>query len=470
MITGESLPVRKQRGAEVVGGTINTTGGFVYRTTRVGEDTVLARIVRMVEQAQGSKLPIQALVDRVTLYFVPVVMVIAVVTFVVWMVFGPVPALSFAVVNAVAVMIIACPCAMGLATPTSIMVGIGKGAGMGLLFRKGEALQALSKATLVAFDKTGTLTIGRPEMTDFQTTGEFEEEATLGLVASVEKVSEHPVAGAIVKAAGERGVSFSQVEDFEAVPGYGVSATVAEKRLDIGAERYLRKQGVDVGVFSEAAGRLAEEGKTPLYAAIDGEVAAMMAVADRSKEEAGEAIRALRKRGLRVALVSGDNRQTAEAIGRQLGIDDVVSEVLPEGKVDVVREFQERGEKVVFVGDGINDAPVLMQADIGMAIGTGTDIAIESADVVLMAGDLRNIPNAVALSRATMRNIRQNLFWAFVYNVALIPIAAGVLYPVNGILLAPMFAAVAMAASSLCVVGNALRLKRFMPPVALEGG
>jgi len=465
MITGESLPVHKREGSEVVGGTVNMSGGFVYRTMRVGADTVLARIVRMVEQAQGSKLPIQALVDRVTLYFVPAVMGIAVSTFAVWMFFGPEPALTYAIVNAVAVLIIACPCAMGLATPTSIMVGIGKGAGMGLLFRKGEALQNLAKGTLVAFDKTGTLTLGRAEMTDFIIAGGFAEDEVLGLVASAERSSEHPVGRAIVNAAEARGVAFGEVGEFESVAGRGISARVGGKVVRVGSERYLAGAGVAVGELAEEAGSLSRDGKTPLYVAIDGVFAALVAVADRVKPEARQALEALHARGLRVAMVSGDNRETAGAIARQLGVDRVVAEVLPDGKVEVVRGFQEMGEKVVFVGDGINDAPALVQADVGLAIGTGTDIAIESADVVLMSGDLRNIANAVALSAATMRNIRQNLFWAFAYNVALIPVAAGVLYPVNGQLLSPMFAAVAMAASSVCVVANALRLKRFVPPV-----
>ncbi|WP_305046795.1 heavy metal translocating P-type ATPase [Geoalkalibacter sp.] len=468
MITGEPLPVRKEAGAEVVGATLNKTGAFTFRATRIGADTLLARIVRMVEQAQGSKLPIQALVDRVTNYFVPAVMAAALLTFGVWLLFGPTPALTFALVNAVAVLIIACPCAMGLATPTSIMVGTGRAAEMGVLFRKGEALQRLRDAQVVALDKTGTLTQGRPELTDFVVAPEFSADEVLRVVATVERASEHPIGEAIVAAARARALELGEARDFEAQPGFGVAARVGETLVQVGADRYMRRLGLSVEVFAESAARLADEGKTPLYAALDGTLAAVLAVDDPLKDSTPAAIAALHAAGLRVAMITGDNRRTAEAIARRLGIDEVVAEVLPEGKVEALRGLQRQGRKVAFVGDGINDAPALAQADVGIAIGTGTDIAIESADVVLMSGDLRNVPNAIALSRATLRNIRQNLFWAFAYNTALIPVAAGVLYPAFGLLLSPVFAALAMAASSVCVVSNALRLRGFKPPLAAE--
>ena len=468
MITGEPVPVAKSAGAEVVGGTINKTGAFSFRATKVGADTVLAQIIRMVEEAQGSKLPIQALVDRVTAWFVPAVMAVAALTFLVWLVFGPEPALTFALVNAVAVLIIACPCAMGLATPTSIMVGTGRAAELGVLFRKGEALQSLRDVAVVALDKTGTLTRGRPELTDLTPSAGFERDEVLALVAAVEAKSEHPIASAIVAAAGDRGLRIGIPEGFDAVPGYGVEATVGGRHVAVGADRYMAKLGHDVAAFTGEAARLGGEGKSPLYAAIDGRLAAVIAVADPIKETTPEAIRALHDLGLRVAMITGDNRATAEAVARQLGIDEVVSEVLPDGKVKAIHELRAGGRKVAFVGDGINDAPALAEADVGLAIGTGTGIAIESADVVLMSGDLRGVVNAIALSKATIRNIKQNLFWAFAYNAALIPVAAGVLYPVSGTLLSPVLAAGAMALSSVFVLSNALRLKAFKPVLAAE--
>ncbi|WP_422367437.1 heavy metal translocating P-type ATPase [Pelagibius sp.] len=464
MITGEPVPVLKEAGAEVVGGTINKTGAFTFCATKVGADTVLAQIIGMVEQAQGAKLPIQALVDKVTGVFVPIVMGVAILTFGVWFLFGPEPALTFALVNAVAVLIIACPCAMGLATPTSIMVGMGRAAEMGVLFRKGEALQTLRGARIVALDKTGTLTPGRPALTDLITAPSFDEADVLCLVASVERKSEHPVAEAIVAAAEERGLSLADAHGFEAEPGFGVAAMADGRRVAIGADRYMERLGLNVSSFAADAARLGDEAKTPLYAAIDGRLAAIIAVADPVKETTPAAIDALHVEGLRVAMITGDNQRTAAAIAARLGIDDVVAEVLPDGKVDAIKSLQADGATVAFVGDGINDAPALAQADVGLAIGTGTDVAIETADVVLMSGDLRGAPNAIALSRTTMTNIRQNLFWAFAYNAALIPVAAGVLYPAFGLLLSPIFAAAAMAASSICVLTNALRLKRFTPP------
>ncbi len=465
MITGEPVPVQKAEGAEVVGGTINKTGSFTFRATRIGADTVLAQIIRMVEQAQGSKLPIQALVDKVTTWFVPAVMAAAALTFLVWFVFGPEPALSLALVNAVAVLIIACPCAMGLATPTSIMVGTGRAAELGVLFRQGDALQSLKEVGVVALDKTGTLTKGRPDLTDFVTAPGFAENDILRLVASVEGNSEHPIAQAVVEGAKRRGLSLARPEGFEAVPGFGVSAVIDGHKVDVGADRFMTRLGLPVAEFADTANRLGNEGKSPLYAAVDGRLAAIVAVADPIKPSTPEAIAALHALGLRVAMITGDNRRTAMAIARQIGIDEIEAEILPDGKVDAVKRLRQGGGKVAFVGDGINDAPALAEADIGIAIGTGTDIAIESADVVLMSGDVRGVVNAIALSKATIRNIRQNLFWAFAYNVLLIPVAAGVLYPINGTLLSPILAASAMALSSVFVVGNALRLRRVQAPI-----
>ncbi len=465
MITGEPVPVQKAQGAEVVGGTINKTGSFTFRATRIGSETVLAQIIRMVEQAQGSKLPIQALVDKVTAWFVPAVMAAAALTFLVWLVFGPEPALTFALVNAVAVLIIACPCAMGLATPTSIMVGTGRAAELGVLFRQGEALQSLKEVGVVALDKTGTLTQGRPDLTDFVTAHGVSEAEALRLVAAVESRSEHPIAQAIVATAEQRGLALPPTDSFEAVPGFGVSAMVEGRKVEVGADRLMTKLGLSTADFADTAARLGAEGKSPLYAAIDGKLAAIIAVADPIKPSTPEAISALHAFGLKVAMITGDNRRTAEAIARKIGIDEVVAEVLPDGKVEVVKRLRQAHGRIAFVGDGINDAPALAEADIGIAIGTGTDIAIESADVVLMSGDVRGVVNAIALSKATIRNIRQNLFWAFAYNVLLIPVAAGVLYPFNGTLLSPVVAAGAMALSSVFVVGNALRLRRFKAPV-----
>ncbi len=468
MISGEPVPVEKSPGAEVVGGTVNQNGALTFRATKVGNDTVLAQIIRMVEQAQGSKLPIQAMVDRITMWFVPAVMAAAVVTFIIWLTFGPEPALTFALVNAVAVLIIACPCAMGLATPTSIMVGTGRAAQMGVLFRKGEALQSLKDAKVVAVDKTGTLTKGRPELTDLIVASGFERSAVLGKVATVEAKSEHPIAQAIVDAARAQGISLGAIEQFQSITGFGVSARVDGDLVEIGADRYMRDLGLDVATFGQDAARLGDEGKTPLYAAVNGRLAAMIAVADPIKETTAAAIRALHDLGLKVAMITGDNRRTGEAIARQLGIDEVIAEVLPDGKVAAVQRLKQQYGPIAYVGDGINDAPALAEADVGLAIGTGTDIAIEAADVVLMSGDLGGVPNAIALSKATIRNIKQNLFWAFAYNVALIPVAAGLLYPVNGSLLSPVFAAGAMALSSVFVLSNALRLRRFVAPFAVK--
>ena len=463
MITGEPLPIQKTADSAVVGGTINKTGSITFKATKVGNDTLLAQIIKLVEAAQGSKLPIQALVDRVTGWFVPAVILAAVLTFAAWYAFGPSPALSFALVNAVAVLIIACPCAMGLATPTSIMVGTGRAAELGILFRKGEALQSLRDADVVALDKTGTLTKGRPELTDLVAAEGFEADEVLFLVASLETLSEHPIAEAIVSAAKSKGIATAAVAGFEATPGFGVSGSVSGRQVLVGADRALATNGIDVSGFSTEAERLGASGKSPLYAAIDGRLAAIIAVSDPVKETTPQAIKSLHELGLKVAMITGDNRRTAEAIARKLGIDEVVAEVLPEGKVEAIRKLRQDGRSVAFIGDGINDAPALAEADVGIAVGTGTDIAIESADVVLMSGDLNGVAKAIALSKATILNIKQNLFWAFAYNVSLIPVAAGVLYPVNGILLSPIFAAAAMAMSSVFVLGNALRLKSVNP-------
>jgi Au+-exporting ATPase len=461
MITGEPIPVAKSGGSRVVGGTVNQKGAFAFRATAVGGNTVLSQIIRMVEEAQGSKLPIQALVDKVTMWFVPAVFFVAALTFAAWFYFGPSPALTFALVNAVAVLIIACPCAMGLATPTSIMVGTGRGAELGVLFRKGEALQLLKDAKVVAIDKTGTLTEGKPSLTDLELTADFDRTSVLGLIAAVESKSEHPIARAIVDAAAKEGISLPTVSDFDSVTGFGVKANIDGKRVEIGADRYMVELGHKVAGFAAVAERLGNEGKSPLYAAIDGKLAAIIAVADPIKDTTPAAIKAMHDLGLKVAMITGDNARTAKAIAARLGIDEVVAEVLPDGKVDAVRRLKGQHGKIAFVGDGINDAPALAEADVGLAVGTGTDIAIEAADVVLMSGSVQGVPNAIALSKATIGNIRQNLFWAFAYNTALIPVAAGALFPAFGILLSPMFAAGAMALSSVFVLGNALRLRQF---------
>lgn len=470
MITGEPIPVEKNIGSQVVGGTINQNGTLSFKAVAVGGDTMLAQIIRLVEQAQGSKMPIQAVVDKVTLWFVPAVMIAALLTFLVWLVFGPAPALTFALVNAVAVLIIACPCAMGLATPTSIMVGTGRGAELGILFRKGEALQLLKDAQVVAVDKTGTLTEGHPVLTDFEVASGFKRNDVLSLVAAVESLSEHPIAKAIVDAAKNEELTLPKVDRFDSVTGMGVNATVNERQnIYIGADRYMIQLGLDITPFSHSAQRLGDEGKSPLYVAIDGALAGIIAVADPIKDTTPAAIQALHQLGLKVAMITGDNARTAHAIAKQLGIDEVIAEVLPEGKVNAVQELKAKYGNIAFVGDGINDAPALAQADVGLAIGTGTDVAIESADVVLMSGNLQGVANAIALSKATIGNIHQNLFWAFAYNTLLIPVAAGVLYPAYGILMSPIFAAGAMALSSVFVLGNALRLRRFQAPSVHKG-
>ncbi len=466
MISGEPVPVEKTTGSQVVGGTVNGTGALVFRATAVGGDTMLAQIIAMVEQAQGAKLPIQGMVDKITAWFVPAVIAVTLLTVIVWMIFGPDPAFSFALVAGVSVLIIACPCAMGLATPTSIMVGTGRAAEMGVLFRKGDALQSLHEATVVAVDKTGTLTEGRPELTDLDVAEGFEADEVLQLVAAVEETSEHPIAEAIVRSAKSKGLELPKIEAFESITGYGVQAVVNGRSVLIGADRLMVREGVDLGVLADVGTALGIKGKTPLYAAIDGQAAAVIAVSDPIKAGTPAAIASLHALGLKVAMITGDNKGTAEAIARELGIDHVVAEVLPEGKVAALETLR-GGGKLAFVGDGINDAPALAAADVGIAIGTGTDVAIEAADVVLMSGDLNGVVNAFHISGRTMANIRQNLFWAFGYNTLLIPVAAGALYPIWGVMLSPILAAGAMSLSSVFVLTNALRL-RWVQPAANE--
>ena len=459
MITGEPIPVQKTSGSELVGGTVNGAGALTFEATKVGSDTVLAQIIRMVEQAQGAKLPIQGLVDRITLWFVPAVLLVAAITVLVWLMAGPDPATGFALVSGVAVLIIACPCAMGLATPTSIMVGTGRAAELGVLFRKGDALQVLQDTSVVAVDKTGTLTEGRPELTDMVLAPGFERAEVLRLIAAVEAASEHPIASAIVRAAEGEGLALPAVAEFSSITGFGVSARVAGKDVLVGADRLMVREGTDLGELRKTGEYLGQKGRTPLYAAIDGKAAAVIAVADPIKQSTPQAIADLHALGLKVAMITGDSASTANAIAATLGIDQVIAEVLPEGKVSTIQKLRPDAGKLAFVGDGINDAPALAEADVGIAIGTGTDIAIETADVVLMNGDLTGVVTAFEISRRTMRNIRQNLFWAFAYNILLIPVAAGVLYPLWGILLSPVLAAGAMALSSVFVLSNALRLR-----------
>ncbi len=469
MITGEPLPAEKVAGEKVVGGTVLRQGSLVIEARSVGADTVLARIIRMVEEAQSARLPVQALADRIVARFVPAVMTIALVAGLVWYLVGPEPRLTHALVAAISVLIIACPCAMGLATPVSIMVGTGRAAELGMLFRRGEALQRLEDITTVALDKTGTITAGEPQVTEILPAEGETTDRLLGLVAALESRSEHPVGAAILARAAEEGHELPPVAEFAAESGHGIRGRVADHDVVVGTEAWLRKNGIDPSPLEEKAAELAARGRTVLLVGLDRRPAGIIAVSDPIKPEAEAAIDALHRLGLKVLMISGDRPASAEAVAREVGIDEVVAGVLPEGKLDVIRSRQAEGEVMAFVGDGINDAPALAAADVGIAIGTGTDIAIETGDVVLMRGELVGVPNLVALSRSVMRNIRQNLFWAFAYNVVLIPVAAGVLYPVNGTLLSPMLAALAMSLSSVFVVGNALRLRRWQPPFALTG-
>jgi Cu+-exporting ATPase len=470
MITGEPVPVAKASNDPVTGGTVNGTGVFTFRVAQVGADTMLAQIIRMVEDAQGAKLPIQDLVNRVTLWFVPVVLVLAALTVLGWLIFGPDPALSFALVAGVSVLIVACPCAMGLATPTSIMVGTGRAAELGVLFRKGDALQALRSAQIVAFDKTGTLTRGRPEVTSVFLSPGLDEAEIMGRVASVEALSEHPIAEAIVRLADNKGYHIAPATAFRAETGFGVTATVDGHSVMVGADRMMQREGIVIDGFADQSAQIAAQGQTPFYAAIDGALVGLIGISDPIKSETPAAIKALQDMGLKVALISGDNAKTAHAIAAQLGINTVIAEVLPDGKVAALSDLTKNGEKIAFVGDGINDAPALAAADVGIAIGTGTDVAIESADVVLMSGDINGVCNAFEISHRTMRNIQQNLFWAFAYNTALIPVAAGALYIFGGPLLSPMLAAGAMALSSVFVLTNALRLRWVAPAAPVRQG
>jgi len=460
MITGESIPVKKEPGDEVIGATINKTGSFKFQTTKVGKDTALAQIIKLVQDAQGSKAPIQRLADVISGYFVPIVISIAIATFVIWFNFGPFPALTFALLTFVAVMIIACPCALGLATPTAVMVGTGKGAEKGILIKGGESLETAHKLDTIVFDKTGTLTKGEPEITDIVTINAYSEEEILKYSASAEKASEHPLGEAIIKRAGEKKIELHDPKNFNAIEGHGIEAEVDGKRVLLGNLKLMRKRQIAVRDLEGKAEELAGDGKTPMYVSLEGKAAGLIAVADTLKENSLQAVEKLKKLGLEVIMLTGDNKKTAQAIARKAGIDKVLPEVLPEDKVHEIKSLQSGGRRVAMVGDGINDAPALAQADVGIAIGSGTDVAMEASDITLIKGDLRGVVSAIELSKRTIKVIKQNLFWAFFYNTAGIPIAAGVLYPFFGILLNPIFASAAMAFSSVSVVSNSLRLRR----------
>ncbi|MDB0044303.1 heavy metal translocating P-type ATPase [Planktomarina temperata] len=459
MITGEPRPVEKSTGAALTAGTVNGMGHVIYEARRVGHDTTLSRIIQLVEQAQGAKLPIKALVDRLTLWFVPMVLTLAFVTVTVWMIWGPAPALPYALVAGVCVLIIACPCAMGLATPTSIMVGTGRAAEMGVLFRKGDALQLLADVDVIAFDKTGTLTRGQPVLTDLDVADGLGRRAALQVMASVEQGSDHPIARAIVMAAAEEGLDLLPIQDGQTYAGLGLSAHVAGEEVILGTERFMRERGIDVKGYHGSAEALASQGKSVIFAARAGQVIALAGVSDALKPSTQGAIAQLKAAGITVVMLTGDRRDAALQIAADLGIDQVHAELLPADKSRVLAELKTKARQLAFVGDGINDAPALAAADIGIALGTGTDVAVESADIVLMSGDLLGVVNAIEMSRLTLRNIKQNLFWAFGYNVALIPVAAGALYPAFGMLLSPILAAAAMALSSIFVLANALRLR-----------
>jgi Cu+-exporting ATPase len=463
MLTGESLPVTKEPESPVSSGTLNRTGSFVMRATRVGADTTLARIIRLVAEAQGSRAPIQRLADRVAAVFVPVVLVIAALTFIGWALFGPAPSLLYALTNAVAVLVIACPCAMGLATPTAIMVGTGKGAEYGVLIKSAAALEQLHRVQVMVFDKTGTLTVGRPSVTDVVPMPGVTEDDVLAVAAAAEQGSEHPLGEAIVTAAKERGVALPPVSEFVSVPGQGIDAMAPEGRVLLGNRFLMDERGIDVASLEGQAVALAQRGKTVVYVAMAGRLLGLIAAADVLKPDAATTAAALRARGLEVVMLTGDRRATAEAIAAQAGIDRVLAEVLPEDKARQVRALKEAGKLVAMVGDGINDAPALAQADVGIAMGSGTDVAIEAADVTLMRGDVAGVAVAHDLSRRTIRVIKENLVWAFGYNVILIPVAAGLLYPLWGVLLSPILAGAAMAFSSVSVVMNSLRLRRWQP-------
>ena len=459
MVTGESLPVEKRVGDEVIGATINKTGSFRFRTTKVGKDTALASIIRMVQDAQGSKVPVQRIVDVVSGYFTPSVAILAILGFMIWYTLGPPPAVVFALIVAVTTLIIACPCALGMATPMSLTTGIGLGALNGILIRGGEALQTAQGLRTVILDKTGTITHGKPVLTDVVVTNAFREAEFLRLAGGVEKSSEHPLAAAIVEGALARGLALQDAESFNAIPGHGIEARIEGRALLLGNLKLMRDRKIPLDGLDEKAAQFADDGKTPMYVAIDGKAAGIVAVADTVKEDSKDAIRALKEMGLEVVMITGDNERTGKAIGRHVGIERVLAEVLPQDKAFNVQKLQLEGKKVAMVGDGINDAPALAQADVGFAIGTGTDVAIAASDITLIKGSLRGVVTAIQISRATMRNVYQNLFGAFVYNVLGLPIALGILYPFFGILLSPLLAAVAMSFSSVTVITNANRLK-----------
>lgn len=462
MLTGEPLPVSKNKGDTVVAGTLNKTGSIVFKASRVGKDTALAQIISMVKRAQNSKPPIGRLADSISAWFVPTIMIIAIVSFLVWLNLGPDPALALAVVSGTTVLIIACPCALGLATPMSVMVGVGKAAEAGVLIRNGEALQSASRITTMVLDKTGTITQGAPEVTDVVTSESFSEQDVLKLAVSVETGSEHPLAAAIVESGKDRDIEAVGTTDFDAISGRGVSARVEKAFVILGNEKLLQEKGVTISESVAAKARdLAADGKTPVYIAVDQRLAGVIAIADPIKEDSVDAIKRLKAQGLRVVMLTGDNHVTAEAVARQAGVDDFFAEVLPQEKAEKIQSYQNRGEFVGMTGDGINDAPALATADVGFAIGTGTDVAIESADITLMRGSLHGLADAIDISKATLRNIKQNLFGAFVYNTVGVPVAAGVLYPLFGIMLSPIIAGAAMAFSSLTVVSNANRLRLY---------
>jgi Cu+-exporting ATPase len=469
MITGEPIPIEKTEGSTVIGATINKTGSFRFRATRVGRETMLAQIIQMVRDAQGSKAPIQRTVDMVAGYFVPTVMIIAIATFMTWYTFGPVPVLVYAVITAVTVLVIACPCALGLATPTSLMVGIGKGAENGILIKSGDALETAHKIDVIVLDKTGTVTKGKPVLTDVVTADGFTEDDVLFLAAAAEIGSEHPLGEAIVNGAAHRGIKANEPDHFEAVPGHGIVAVVKKRLVVLGNLKLMADQGIPAGAAEDILARLSDEGKTAMVVGVDGELAGVVAVADTVKEDSVTAIKRMHELGLEVVMLTGDNHRTANAIGRQVGIDRVLAEVLPQDKANQIKLLQAEGKVVAMVGDGINDAPALAQADVGMAMGTGTDVAMESGDITLVKGSLTGIVTAIELSKATIRNVRQNLVGAFGYNTLGIPIAAGVLYPFIGLLLSPLLAGAAMAFSSVTVVTNANRLRRWKPTVAARG-
>lgn len=460
MITGESMPVKKGISNEVIGATINKTGRFVFKATKVGRDTALAQIIKLIQEAQGSKAPIQRLADVISSYFVPVVIFVAAVTFLIWIIFGPSPSLTYAMLNFVAVLIIACPCALGLATPTAVLVGTGKGAENGILIKGGESLETAHKLNTIVLDKTGTLTKGKPEVTDIIETNGFSENEILKYIASAEKSSEHPLGEAIISCAEQKQVMLSDPKHFEAIEGQGIQATVNGKRVILGNKKLMNSFKVPVKELEKKALEFAGEGKTPIYAAIEGRIAGLIVIADSLKENSTRAVEELKKLGLQVVMLTGDNKKTAEAIARKAAIKRVLAEVLPDEKTNEIKRLQSLGKRVGMVGDGINDAPALAQADVGIAIGSGTDIAMEASDITLIQNDLKGVVDAINLSKQTIRIIKQNLFWAFFYNIIGIPIAAGILYPFFGILLSPIFASAAMAFSSVSVVSNSLRLKK----------